>query len=81
MFGLMYRVGLFGSNLEPEERSDNASSRMVPLLSYTNIVERLRNYAGQQELFCHDNKRVAKELNELADTIEAGQKAKEEWKI
>ena len=48
MFGLMERVGLFGSNLEPEERSDNASSRMVPLLSYTDIVERLRNYAGQQ---------------------------------
>ena len=81
MFGLMYRVGLFGSNLEPEERSDNASSRMVPLLSYSDIVERLRNYAGQQKLFRHDNERVAKELNELADTIEAGQKAKEEWKI
>lgn len=81
MFGLMERVGLFGSNLEPEERSDNASSRMVPLLSYTDIVERLRNYAGQQELFRHDNKRVSKELRELADTIEAGQKAKEEWKI
>lgn len=81
MFGLVERVGLFGSNLQPEERSDNAGLRMVALLSYSDIVERLRNYAGQQELFCHDNKRVAKELNELADTIEAGQKAKEEWKI
>ena len=35
--------------------------------------------AGQQKLFRHDNERVAKELNELADTIEAGQKAKEEF--
>ena len=73
MLGLMARVGLFGSNIEPEERSDNASFRMVPLLSYSDIVERLRNYAGQQKLFRHDNERVAKELNELADTIEAGQ--------
>ena len=81
MFGLMERVGLFGSNLEPDERSDNAGPRMVALLSYSDIVERLRNYAGQQKLFRHDNERVAKELNELADTIEAGQKAKEEWKI
>ena len=81
MFGLMERVGLFGSNLEPEERSDNALPNMVALLSYKDIVERLRNYAGQQELFCHDNKRVSKELRELADTIETGQRAKEEWKI
>ena len=53
----------------------------IPLLSFADVVERLRNYAGQQELFCHDNKRVSKELRELADTIEAGHKAKEEWKI
>lgn len=53
----------------------------IPLLSFADVVERLRNYAEQQELFCYDNKRVSKELRELADTIEAGQKAKEEWKI
>ena len=50
----------------------------IPLLSFADVVERLRNYAGQQKLFRHDNERVANELNELADTIEAGQKAKEE---
>ena len=53
----------------------------IPLLSFADVVERLRNYARQQELFRHDNARVSKNLNELADTIEAGQKAKEEWKI
>ena len=50
--------------------------RAIPLLSFADVVERLRNYAGQQKLFRHDNERVAKELNELADTIETGQKAK-----
>lgn len=57
---------------------DFQNTRIVPLLSYRDIVERLRNYAGQQELFKHDNRRVSKELNELADTIEAGQKALKE---
>ncbi len=51
----------------------------IPLLSFADVVERLRNYAAQQKLFRHDNERVAKELNELADTIEAGQKTKEEF--
>lgn len=51
---------------------------MIPLLSYSDIVERLRNYAGQQELFEHDNRRVSDELNHLADVIEAGQKALKE---
>ena len=45
----------------------------IPLLSYQCIVERLRAYAKQQEGFEHDNKRVSKELNELADAIENGQ--------
>ena len=52
----------------------------IPLLSFADVVERLRNYAGQQELFKHDNRRISKELNELADTIEAGQKALKEKK-
>lgn len=47
----------------------------IPLLSFKNIVERLRNYAVQQEVFTHDNKRVSKELNELANEIENGQNA------
>lgn len=59
--------------------AENVNSGMlppcVPLLKYKDIIERLRNYAGQQNLFCHDNERVAKELNELADTIESGQNA------
>ena len=54
--------------------------RAIPLLSFADVVERLRNYAGQQELFKHDNRRISKELNELADTIEAGQKALKEKK-
>ena len=45
----------------------------IPLLTYLDIIERLRNYAGQQELFKHSNERVSKELKELADTIEARQ--------
>lgn len=53
----------------------------IPLLSFADVVERLRNYAGQQKLFRHDNERVSKELNELADTIEVGQKAKKEWNV
>lgn len=50
----------------------------IPLLSFEDVVERLRNYAGQQELFEHDNRRVSDELNHLADIIEAGQKALKE---
>lgn len=46
---------------------------LIPLLTYYDIIERLRNYAGQQELFRHSNERVSKELKELADTIESGQ--------
>ena len=51
----------------------------IPLLSFADVVERLRNYAGQQELFKHDNRRVSDTLNQLADEIEAGQKALKEW--
>jgi hypothetical protein len=62
-----------------EEVDEMRLPNAIPLLSFADVVERLRNYAGQQKLFRHDNERVAKELNELADTIEAGQKAKEEF--